>query len=70
MSAKFDRECQAQARDNELNDMLAEEHDSCLYCGESLTYVCKHGKCKGCGECQDCETADRHAEQFLDRETS
>ncbi len=32
------------------------------HCGESVSYVCKHGECKNCGRCVWCETSDRHAE--------
>jgi len=38
-------------------------------CGEAKSWTCKHGACKGCGDCVECETTDRQAEQFIDRET-
>ncbi len=37
-----------------------EEH--CHECGERNTYKCKHGQCKGCDCCPDCNSADGWAE--------
>ncbi len=44
------------------SDFLVFDEEHCHECGEPNTYKCKHGQCKGCDCCPECDIADRHAE--------